>query len=231
MIAKMHVDLLAYTPGADLICGLAAAECYQGTNFDKSLNIAMGGGHLSVVEHAAFTFRVTGVSRVLLAQLTRHRIASFSVQSQRYCSVTPEWIVPQTIVDVGYRIDYLKMCNECYNLLCKMIKDGVPAEDARYVIPQGVACSLIVTMNVRELLHFFELRCCNRAQWEIRNLAWAMLAYCKCCAPKVFKTAGPSCAHGPCPEGKKSCGKPYKEDQNHADTRTEAGAAEEARQP
>lgn len=211
----MNVELISYTPKTDLICGIAAAECYQGKNFDKSLDIAMGGGHLSVVEHAVFTFRVRNVSRVLLAQLTRHRIASFSVQSQRYCSVQPEWIVPPTIVDAGYEQAYLDKCNECYELLCAMIKDGVPAEDARYVIPQGVACSLIVTMNIRELLHFFELRCCNRAQWEIRNLAWAMLAYCKRHAPKVFKAAGPSCAHGPCPEGKKSCGKPYKEEQNN----------------
>ena len=204
----MDVNLIRYTPDPDGLCGLAAAECYQGKNPEKSLDHAMDGGHLSITEHAAFTFRVTGVSRVLLAQLTRHRIASFSVKSQRYCSVTPEWIVPPSIKQAGYERDYLEMCGICYELMCEMIEHDVPAEDARYVIPQGVACSLIVTMNARELMHFFELRCCRRAQWEIRNLANRMLEAARVISPAMFKNAGPACMRGPCPEGKKSCGHP-----------------------
>lgn len=108
------------------------------------------------------------------------------------------------------------MCGLCYELMCDMIRDGVPAEDARYIIPQGVTCKLIVTMNARELLHFFELRCCNRAQWEIRQMAKRMLEICRQYAPALFADAGPSCLRGPCPEGKRSCGHPMKRgDERH----------------
>lgn len=195
---------------AEVLCGMAAAECYQGKRYDKSLDRAMDGGHLSVLEHAAFTFRITGVSRILLAQLTRHRIASYSVQSQRYCGVKPEWVVPQTMKDAHYDAEYVAVCNAAYALMQEMMEHGVPAEDARYVIPQGVTCSLMMTMNARELHHFFELRCCNRAQWEIRDMACQMLALCKIAAPDLFKNAGPGCLRKGCPEGKMSCGKPWR---------------------
>ncbi|MGN0989984.1 MAG: FAD-dependent thymidylate synthase [Candidatus Ventricola sp.] len=214
----MKVSLIRFTPEPDELSGEAAAICtgYEGDPLNAQRG-AMNSGHLSVTEHASFTFRVEGVSRVLLAQFTRHRIASFSVQSQRYCGVQPEWIVPQTIVDAGYKHHYLKKCNECYDLLCNMIKDGVPSEDARYVIPQGVVCNLIVTMNARELLHFFELRCCNRAQWEIRRMAGLMLDEVRVVAPELFRDAGPGCVRGACPEGKRSCGKPYTKGENKHD--------------
>ena len=207
----MLIEMIGFPANAECLCGRAAAECYQGKDFEKSLKVAMDGGHYSVLEHAAFTFRVSGVSRVLLAQLTRHRIASYSVQSQRYCGVKPEWVIPQTIVDAGYKREYIMMCNSTFEMMEEMMKSGVPAEDARYVIPQGVTCSLILTMNARELLHFFSLRCCNRAQWEIRQMAKEMLALCKIAAPAIFRQAGPGCMRGACPEGKKACGHPWKQ--------------------
>lgn len=205
----MKVELIRYTPEADELCGELAAMCYDGTNPARSLKRAMDGGHHSVAEHACFTFRVEGASRVLLAQITRHRIASFSVQSQRYCGVKPEFVLPQTIIDAGYEREYSMICNAAYELFCEMCAAKVPAEDARFVIPQGVECRFGVTMNVRELLHFFSLRCCRRAQWEIRELAWAMLRECKKAAPELFKYAGPPCLYGVCDEGGMSCGKPY----------------------
>ena len=206
----MNVELISWpTMDPATLAGKAAAKCYNGANYDRSLRVAMDGGHLSVAEHANFTFEISGVSRVLLAQLTRHRIASFSVNSQRYCGVKPDWIIPQTIIDAGMKSDYLLYCDAGYRLMCDMMEKGVPAEDARYCIPQGVTCSLIMTMNARELRHFFDLRCCNRAQWEIRQLAWTMHRLCRKIAPELFATSGPGCIRGNCPEGKKSCGNPY----------------------
>ena len=201
----LSVDLIRYTQDADGLAGLAAAECTASEDPERSREIALSSGHLSVAEHACFTFRLKGVSRALLAQMTRHRIASFSVQSQRYCAVEPEWILPPKIIEKGWEENYLTMCGDCYRLYCAMMVQGVPAEDARYVIPQGASCSLLVTMNVRELIHFFELRCCSCAQWEIRDVAWKMLMHCQAKAPRLFAKAGPSCIKGPCPEGKRSC--------------------------
>lgn len=224
----MKVTLINYPhmPG-DEIAGLAAAICTDSDNHERALNHAMDSGHNSVAEHAAYTFLVEGVSRVLLAQLTRNRIASFSVQSQRYCGVKPEWVVPQTIIDKDLAGEYVKMCQSCYETYLDMIGQGVPEEDARYVIPQGVTCKLLVTMNARELLHFFELRCCNRAQWEIREMAWAMLAEVRKIAPRLFRDAGPGCLRGACPE-KRPCGKPYRREETNADERTAPRAAEKA---
>lgn len=206
----MKVTLINYPhlPG-DEIAGMAAAICTGSDNHERALNHAMDSGHHSVAEHATYTFLVEGVSRVLLAQLTRHRIASYSVQSQRYCGIEPEWVVPQTIIDAGMDDEYSNMCQACYEIYLTMVRWlDVPEEDARYIIPQGVTCKLLVTMNARELLHFFELRCCNRAQWEIREMAWAMLAECRKIALRLFRDAGPGCLRGACPE-KRPCGKPY----------------------
>lgn len=195
---------------AEVLCGMAAAECYQGKRHDKSLSRAMDGGHLSVLEHAAFTFRLSGVSRVLLAQLTRHRIASYSVQSQRYCGANLDLVIPDSMAReelVDEMIDVKKAVEKLYT---KAVGLGVPAEDARYFTLQGGKTSLILTMNARELWHFFSLRCCNRAQWEIRDMACQMLALCKIAAPELFKNAGPGCLRKGCPEGKMCCGKPWK---------------------
>ena len=205
----MRVSLISSSNSPEWICGYAAAKCtgYEG-EVKNALHGALGSGHESVVEHSSFTFIVEVVSRVLLAQLTRHRLASFSVQSQRYCGVKPEWVVPHTIRDAGYEAKYLRQCENAYEMMCCMIADGVPDEDARYIIPQGVTCNLVVTMNARELRHFFELRCCNRAQWEIRELADEMLRISYHMAPELFRDAGPGCVRGRCPEGKRSCGDP-----------------------
>lgn len=206
----MKVNLLTYTPLPDLLVGQAAALCTGSEDFLASGKGAMASGHLSVSEHASMTFLIEDVSRVLLAQLTRHRIASFSVQSQRYCGVQLEYVTPPKIIEDGWRSDYETHMERSFNLYQQMVENGVPEEDARYIIPQGISCKLMMTMNIRELLHFFSLRCCNRAQWEIRDLADEMLRQCREAAPILFRKAGPGCVTGTCPEGKRSCGKSRK---------------------
>lgn len=205
----MKVTLMSAPLTPDSLCGEAAALCTGSKHPALALRGAMDSGHESVAEHAAFTFRIEGVSRVLLAQLTRHRLASFSVQSQRYCGVKPEWIVPQTVKDKGFEKAFLAQCETAYNLFSTMCVSGeVEPEDARYIIPQCVTCNLIVTMNARELRHFFSLRMCNRAQWEIRELADKMFKICKGSAPMLFRNSGPGCMTSKgCPE-KKPCGEP-----------------------
>lgn len=211
----MQVSLVRYTPDPDGLCGAAAALCYNGKNPEKSLKVAMDGGHESVLEHATFTFLIEGVSRVLLAQLTRHRLASFSVQSQRYCGCDPEDVtIPQSIKDKRFGGSVTLMMQKVTDLYDAMIKEGIPAEDARFLVPQGVKCRLMMTANARELRHFFRLRTCNRAQWEIRQLADEMLRQCKEVAPMIFADAGCACMAGkPCPEGAKSCGRPRRKEE------------------
>lgn len=202
----MKVTLKRYTPDPELLCGEAAALCYNGKNPLKSLKVAMDGGHESVLEHASFTFLIEDVSRVLLAQLTRHRLASFSVQSQRYCGCNLDsLVIPQSIKDKRFGGSVTLMMQKVTDLYDAMIQEGIPAEDARFLVPQGVTCRLMMTMNARELRHFFSLRCCTRAQWEIRQLANEMLRQCKEVAPVIFADAGPGCVRGACPEGAKSC--------------------------
>ena len=205
----MKVELIRHTVGADLLCGMAAALC---TDFKgdpvKALKGAMASGHESVAEHASFTFYIEGVSRVLLAQLTRHRLASFSVQSQRYCGCYPaDVILPDSFTDKRFTGSVNVVLNKIDDLYNAMVTEGIPEEDARFIIPQGITCKLIMTANARELRHFFSLRCCNRAQWEIRELANEMLRQCKEVAPVLFADAGPGCVRGACPEGTKSCKK------------------------
>ena len=209
----MNVTLIRYTPEPDKLCGEAAAICtgYTGDPL-KALRGALDSGHESVAEHAGFTFRIEDVSRSLLAQLTRHRLASFSVQSQRYCGIPYNMIVPESVRNASSHVydvflDAVASSHKAYDWL---IENGIPAEDARMVAPEGETTVLMMTMNARELRHFFSLRCCNRAQWEIRELARRMLAECSVVAPELFKDAGPGCLRGPCPEGKRSCGKPMK---------------------
>ena len=215
----MNVTLIRFTPDAEALCGYAAAKCYNGSNPERSLAHAVGGGHLSVTEHATFTFEVDGVSRVLLAQLTRHRLASFSVASQRYISLDNkfEYVVPKAIRDLGQAQvkEFEREMAQMHKWYCQwQVKLGGKGEkaneDARFVLPQATATGMIMTMNARELMHFFELRCCNRAQWEIREMADAMLREVKVVAPELFKNAGPGCVRGYCPEGKRTCGQPRK---------------------
>ena len=204
----MRVELIAYTPTASGVCCDAAAICTASENGYRSLQHSMASGHESVLEHAVFTFRVEGISRVTLAQLTRHRLASFSVQSQRYVKLEdPELVVPESIRTSAFAAEAESSMRYMLNLYHRMVEAGIPAEDARYITPQAVPTSLIVTMNARELRHFFSLRCCNRAQWEIRKLANEMLKLCKKEAPILFENAGPGCIRGKCPE-KRPCGNP-----------------------
>lgn len=209
----MNVTLIRYTPEPDKLCGEAAAICtgYKGDPL-KALRSALESGHESVAEHAGFTFRIEDVSRVLLAQLTRHRLASFSVQSQRYCGISYNMAMPESVRNASSHVYdvFLDAVESSYKAYDWLIENGIPAEDARMVAPEGEMTEFVMTMNARELRHFFSLRCCNRAQWEIRELAWRMLKEVYVVAPELFKDAGPGCLRGPCPEGKRSCGKPMK---------------------
>ena len=215
----MRVELLAYTRDADRICASAGNSCYsehpsyeimEDIDPERTLSRIVGMGHLSVVEHATFTFSVSGVSRALTHQLVRHRIASFSQQSQRYVSLKgPSFVTPHTVeADPEALRVFDETMDAIWGAYSKLEAMGIPAEDARYLLPNGCTTNITITMNARELLHFFSLRCCNRAQWEIREMADQMLALCKEVSPVIFANAGPACVRGPCPEGKKSCGHP-----------------------
>lgn len=209
----MRVRLISYTPFPEETCGEAAATCTNSATPRRALKGALACGHESVIEHACFTFRIEGVSRVLLAQFTRHRLASFSVQSQRYCRLTDEAVVvvPPTIAArPGASEMYRRQTQGALDCYLALVQDySIPEEDARYVLPQGITTDLVVTMNARELRHFFSLRCCGRAQWEIREMACEMMKQAKDVAPDLFADAGPGCARGHCPEGRRSCGHPW----------------------
>ena len=224
---SMKVILLRHTLLPEETISLAAKLCYSKSSIsdlkekisrkDQSefIEKLMDMGHESVLEHASFTFGVEGVSRVLLAQLTRHRIASFSVQSQRYVSYENGfgYIIPESICALGeeavqtYR-EQMDTIESWYRSWQKMLGAGEKSnEDARFVLPNACETRIMVTMNVRELRHFFSLRMCNRAQWEIRKMAEEMFRLCYETAPALFQNAGPACLRGKCPEGEKSCGK------------------------
>lgn len=206
----MNVKLIRYTAEPDELAGLAAAKCTKSDKPMLALRHAVYSGHESVIEHASFTFEVDGVSRVLLAQLTRHRMASYSVQSQRYCGAPDPvqfTVRPPSFAEHNYVGSVDAAMTTLAELYLAMVADGVPEEDARYILPEGLMTSLILTMNTRELRHFFSLRCCNRAQWEIRQLADEMLKQCKKVAPVLFTEAGPDCVSDRCHE-KRPCGHP-----------------------
>lgn len=225
---NLKVILIRYTPCPEETVALAAKLCYSKATIenlkekisqkDQSAFIEklMNMGHESVLEHISFTFGIEGVSRVLLAQLTRHRIASFSVQSQRYVSYENGfgYIIPESIKALGddavkkYK-NQMETIEDWYREWQQMLGDqGEKSnEDARFVLPNACETRIIVTMNARELLHFFALRMCNRAQWEIREMASQMFLLCLEIAPSLFSNAGPACIRGACPEGEKSCGK------------------------
>ncbi len=218
----MKVTLLAHTPDADRICAAAAHSCYsdrssadllEDVDPEKMLCRVIGMGHHSVIEHAVFTFSVEGVSRALTHQLVRHRIASFSQQSQRYVEISePTFVVPETVKGDGKASQiYADTMDRIWKAYADLIDLGIPAEDARYVLPNGCTTDITITMNARELLHFFSMRCCNRAQWEIRAMADEMLRLCREVSPVIFADAGPACVRGPCPEGKKTCGHPRRD--------------------
>ena len=225
---KLHVALIRHTLSPEEIVALGARLCYSRATIDDLtqrvsakdqsdfVQKIMGMGHDSVLEHASFTFGVEGVSRVLLAQLTRHRLASFSVQSQRYVSYEQGfgYIVPPKIAALGQDAaeEYARQMDQMHQWYCQWQERLGAAgesinEDARFVLPGACETRLMMTMNVRELRHFFSLRMCSRAQWEIRALATEMHCLCMEVAPALFADAGPGCLRGACPEGAKSCGR------------------------
>ena len=241
----LHVELISHTPLPEQVCALGAKLCYAKADVnalrervssqDQSafLERIMQSGHMSVLEHASFTFAVEGVSRALLAQLTRHRIASFSVQSQRYVRLDDfRYVVPPEIEaipeakeaflasmeeDAQRYLDLAHKLEEGHT--ARLMAEGMPEkqarakaskqanEDARFVLPNACETKMVVTMNARSLMNFFQLRCCNRAQWEIRELAEKMFTLVYPVAPHIFAKSGPACVSGPCPEGKMCCGR------------------------
>ena len=220
MVKEPIVRLIASTPDAQRLIAAAARNCYssKGPNalldemdaaaVSELLEKVASLGHASLWEHASFTFTLENVSRSLLAEITRHRIASFSVKSQRYVKEKQfDHIRPPTVKADG-EADLIferamEAAGEAYNAL---LERGIPPEDARFVLPNACCTHIVVTMNARELLHFVKLRCCRRAQWEIRSVAGQMLALARENTPILFAKAGPACVWGSCGEGTMSCG-------------------------
>lgn len=214
----MRVTLITHTPDPEKLVATAARLCYSADDIagtadhlrdvPKMIRQIINSGHHSPLEHASFTFGIEGVSRALLAQITRHRIASFSVQSQRYGDMDGVGVVipPSIRADSDMHEAWDTLCEHIYNFYHDAVEAGIPREDARFALPNASTTRMIVTMNARELLHFFSLRCCERAQWEIRAVAWRMLELAREIAPVIFESAGPGCIRGACPEGKMSCG-------------------------
>jgi thymidylate synthase (FAD) len=216
----MRVQLLIHTPDPEQVVAAAARLCYSDASISQLLDHApqqapkllrkiLDMGHLSVLEHASFTFGIEGISRACSHQLVRHRIASYSQQSQRYVSHEEpfEAVVPESVAsrpELAARFQaHLVSTHELYR---ELLAAGIPAEDARFVLPNAAATKLVMTMNARELHHFFALRCCRRAQWEIRAMAREMLRLARSASPLLFAEAGPGCLRGACPEGAMTCG-------------------------
>ncbi len=257
----MQVNLIAYTPEPEKVVAAAAKLCYSdshiGTLLDglteektvRFLSMLTDLGHASPIEHANFTFGIEGVSRTLLAQITRHRIASFSVQSQRYVRLDDfQYVIPPEIEKIpAAKAAFLASMEEDakrYLDLAQKLEDAHTAEyaaagmdeaaarkkaekqaneDARFVLPNACETKMVMTMNARSLQNFFALRCCNRAQWEIRALAKEMWKLVYPVAPELFRSAGPRCLAGPCPEGRMCCGKAEEVRAEFAALRGEAG--------
>lgn len=218
----MDVSLIKHTPEPEQTVAAAARLCYSSDQVEvllQDMTTSRAQGlihklvemrHFSPFEHASFTFGVSGVSRSLSHQLVRHRIASYSQQSQRYVSLqnVPVVVPPSISRDPESLTIFLQAVKHIEQAYQQLLQK-VPAEDARYVLPNACQTNLVVTMNARSLHNFFSLRCCNRAQWEIRELAWQMLRLVRGVAPSLFQGAGPGClTAGGCQEGAMGCGQP-----------------------
>lgn len=218
----MKVKLICHTPEPERTVAMAARLCYSPVGAEqlaekmsdeqanKLVDKITDMGHLSTLEHVSFTFAIEGVSRVLTHQLVRHRIASYSQQSQRYVKEHDfEYIVPPSVASNPVAAArFSALMDDIRAAYDELVGLGVHQEDARYVLANATETKIAVTMNARSLLHFFELRCCTRAQWEIRRLAEAMLAEVRSVAPHLFHKAGPTCVtQGVCGEGALSCGR------------------------
>lgn len=219
----IQVHLIAHTPYPDRTVAAAAKLCYSSSSVaDIMDNIEpehmrhfishlLRSGHMSPFEHASFTFGIDGISRVCSHQLVRHRMASYSQQSQRYVSMDkPQFVTPVTLTeDKDLQKSFQDHCVAAHELYLHLVESGIPKEDARYLLPHGWRTRITVSMNARELHHFFRLRLCRRAQWEIQDLARRMLLAIKDVAPILFASAGPDCVvKGKCEE-MRSCGRPF----------------------
>ncbi len=220
---NLKVELLSYTKNPEENVVAAIRQCYSQVGAkeikkktdketrERLIKQVMSSGHTSTLEHASFTFSIEGVSRVTEIQLIRHRIGcSYSIQSGRYVKRDEaQYVIPPAILSGDKKVlkkvkDHFRNTQKLYN---ELIDLGIKAEDARYCQPQSLKTKIVMTMNVRALLHFFELRCCQRAQWEIRTLAEEMLKKVKKVAPVIFENAGATCwSQGVCWEGDMSCG-------------------------
>lgn len=228
--AKLKVILLKHTPNPEETVAMAAKLCYSPSDIEALkekieakdqkafVEKLMKMGHTSPIEHSSFTFAIEGISRACSHQLVRHRLASYSQQSQRYVSEETgfDYVIPPIIKEdkelKRYFEDFMSEAQKAYNHIVKKLNEkGVKGEsanqDARFILPNAAETKIIVTMNARELLHFFRMRCCNRAQWEIRRMAEEMLKLVKKTSPVIFEKAGPGCLYAPCPEGEYTCGK------------------------
>lgn len=217
----MPVVLLRHTPDPERVVALGARICYSARTVSELeseldddevaslLSLLLRQGHTSPFEHASFTFGIEG-SRACLNQLVRHRIASYSQQSQRYVRADNlECVRPPSVAgsDAAQAImdESVEQARRAYGELLRL---GIPKEDARYVLPVGAVSRLVATFNARSLHNVFELRCCERAQWEIRDIAREMLSLVREVAPRLFARAGAPCeVLGVCREGAMSCGK------------------------
>ena len=239
MPADLRVTLLQHTPAPERAVASAGRLCYAPVSAadlkadmpdDEVGRLVRGlvrSGHMSALEHASFTFAIDGISRACSHQLVRHRVASYSQQSQRYVrfSGDEEFVVPPHIMESpeAREVFFEAMANarRAYE---RLVEVGLAAgrgresvfEDARFVLPNAAETKIVVTMNARELRHFYSLRCCRRAQWEINRLAWAMRYLTLAAAPALFDGTGPGCMGQGCPEGKMSCGEPYSESEIEA---------------
>lgn len=217
----MKVILLEHTHNPETVCAVAALTTMkEGTpselikeidtnNAKNRIQRVVGYGHYSVIEHASFTFSIEGISRACSHQLVRHRIASFTQQSQRYVKMEEVPFVTPPSIKKNRSAEELfeKSLKESAETYKKLLELNIIPEDARFVLPNATKTNLVMTMNARELLHFFNLRCCNRAQWEIREMAWSMLYLVLGVSSALFESSGPKCiVDGICNEGKASCG-------------------------
>ena len=217
---KLNVVLLEHTPDPDRLCAAAARQCYSARGaselsqslsreeIEKLIGMVVKSGHHSVLEHASFTFAIEGVSRACSHQLVRHRIASYSQQSQRYVKAGGfAYVVPRTVKGTEREKEFHDFMGKAAEFYSALLEAGAKKEDARFVLPNACETKIVVTMNCRELLHFFEKRTCARAQWEIRAMAEKMLELCKEVSPLIFSNAGPSCVSKLECREEKSCGK------------------------
>ncbi|MBA4373763.1 MAG: thymidylate synthase (FAD) [Thermodesulfovibrio sp.] len=230
MESRLKVLLIRHTPNPEETIAMAAKLCYSPSGIEslkerieakdqkQFVEKLTKMGHMSPLEHASFTFAIEGISRACSHQLVRHRLASYSQQSQRYVSEEAgfDYVIPETIKGdkelERYFKDVMAKTQKAYNHIVqrlheKGIKGEAANQDARFVLPNACETKIMVTMNARELLHFFQQRCCNRAQWEIRAMAIEMLKLVRELAPILFAKAGPSCLKGACPEGDYTCGR------------------------